>query len=204
MTMKKGAGLIGALVLVSPSLKAALITIGSGSAVSYFTLQSPNIGVRQYAVRYDQATATPAGGSFLLDRIDQNDPDITFLLNDFGTASQPNEFFSAVTFNGVTESNDFSPGGSTFSHWVAGGEAGAAGLGVPDPEPIDNATWTLGAGLSVNFRLIADGSNDALVFAPSQTQPSVAPIPEASSSLLIALSLTFLLTRRKCGASLTK
>lgn len=188
MKMKYGACLTGALVLVSANLNAAIITIGSGPDVSYFTLETPNIGLRQYAVRHNLADNTPAGGTFLLELIDAGDLDITFAINNFGGPDQPNEFFSSVTFNGVTESNDFSAGGSTFSYWVAGGETGAAGLGVPDPVPIPDDTWSLGAGLSVNFRLIEPGSNDALVFAPSQTEPSAAPIPEPSGIVLLSLA----------------
>ena len=199
MNLKSGTALTGALCLVvSAPLQAALLTIGSGPDTSYFTLETPNVGLRQYAIRYEAASAGPAGGTFLLDLIDARDPAISFVILDFGSPSQPNEFFSSLTFNGVTENNDFSPGGSTFTHWVAGGEAGAAGLGAPAPAPMDPDTWELGAGLSVNFRLLADGSNDALVFAPSQTQPSVAPLPEPSSAILMCLGLAFLVTRRKC------
>ena len=197
MKLKNGACLTGALIVVSANLQAALINIGSGPKISYFTLESPNLGLRQYAVSYDLADNTPGGGTFLLDLIEAGDPEITFVINDFGDPTQPNEFFSSVTFNGVTESNDFSPGGSTFTHWVAGGEAGAAGLGVPDPVPIDDESWTLGSGLSVNFRLIDDGSNDALVFSSSETPPTSAPIPEPSGSTLLIITGLLASSRRR-------
>lgn len=196
MNQKHGARLTGALVVVSANLNAAIITIGSGPDVSYFTIETPNVGVRQYAISYDAATDAPAGGTFLLNLIDAADPEVSFVINDFGTPEQPNEFFSSVTFNGVTEENDFAPGGSTFSHWVTGGEAGAAGFGIPGPVPISNTTWTLSAGLAVNFRLIEDGSNDALVFSPARNQPSVVPIPEPSGTGLVILGIALGCRRR--------
>lgn len=198
LNLKSRVGLIGALGLIgSPFLPAALITIGSGPDTSYFTLETPNVGLRQYAVRYDAASGGLRGGSALLQLIDAADPAISFEISDFGSPTQPNEFFSSLTFNGVTESNDFSPDGSTFTHWVAGGEAGAVGLGVPAPVPITPDAWELGAGLSVNFRLIAEGSNDALVFAPTELRPSVAPIPEPSSLLSPLLALLIFAGKRR-------
>ncbi|MGD1978010.1 MAG: hypothetical protein PVJ98_01340 [Akkermansiaceae bacterium] len=199
MKLKHGAGLTGALcMLVSGSLDAAIINIGSGPDVSYFTVESPNVGVRQYAISYDAAADLPAGGTFLLNLIDAEDPEITFVINNFGSPAQPNEFFSSLTFNGITESNDFSPGGSTFGQWVAGGQAGAAGLGIPAPVPVSETNWTFGSGLSVNYRLIEPGSNGALVYAPGGTvEPSVNPIPEPSPVFLASLGLALSASRRR-------
>jgi hypothetical protein len=197
MIPRYGACLTGALTVVPANLHAALINIGSGPDVSYFTLETPNVGVRQYAINYDAAVEGPAGGTFLLNLIDDEDPAISFVINDFGIPSQPNEFFASLTFNGVTEANDFSPGGSTFVYWVAGGESGAAGLGLPAPVPVSESNWELGAGLSVNFRLIEDGSNEALVFAPSQVEPSVSPIPEPSGTTMVLMAFAVGCSRRR-------
>lgn len=186
------------LLLTSPCLHAALIRVGTGPDTSYFTLETPNLGIRQYAVNYHyDPLANPLGGTALLKVIEASDPELSLTINDFGTPSQPNEFFSAVTLDGLTESNDFAPGGSTFVHWVAGGQAGAADLGVPGPVPVPENEWVLGAGLSVNFRLIEPGSNDALVFAPTQREPTTAPVPEPSGLLLLGLALGLTIVRRR-------
>jgi len=185
-------------VLLTPAATpAALIQVGTGPDLSYFTLETPNLGLRHYAIsyRYDPV-AHPLGGADLLRVIEAEDPAVSFTLNDFGSPDQPNEFFDSLTFNGETEGNDFSPGGATFHHWVSGGGAGAGGLGIPDPEPVPEDGWSLGAGLSVNFRLVAPGSNDALVLAPSQEEPSVAPIPEPEGLVLLVLALPWVLGRR--------
>ena len=183
---------------MSANLSAAIINIGTGPDTSYVTLETPNLGIRQYAISYTyDPVNNPLGGTALLNLIEVNDPEITFVINDFGSPGQPNEFFSSLEFNGQTEINDFSPGGSAFSYWVAGGQAGAAGFGVPGPVPLPESVWTLGAGLSVNFRLIEPGSNEALVFAPTQLEPSVAPIPEPTSILLLFLGSSGLIHHRR-------
>lgn len=200
MILKESAPSWGAvIVLLTPApLPAALIQVGSGPDTSYLTLESPNLGLRQYAVNYSyDPVDNPLGGAGLLRIIEAEDPAVSFTINDFGSPEQPNEFFNSVTFNGVSETNDFSPGGATFHHWVSGGEAGAAGLGIPDPEPVPDTGWSLGAGLSVNFRLVSPGSNDALVLAPSQDEPSLAPVPEPSGLLLLAAALPLVVARRR-------
>ncbi len=190
---------VASILVVSSSqdLDAALIQVGTGTDTSYFVIESPNIGVREYAISYTYDPINdPLGGTDLLDLIAAEDSSISFDILNFGTVSQPNEFLSSITFNGVTETNDFSPGGTTWAQWLAGGQAGAENSSpfAPAPVPLDDDSWTFGSGLSVNYRLVEPGSSDALVFGTGE--PSTAPIPEPSS-LLLGLGTSLILLRRR-------
>lgn len=189
-------GVILTSALIDES-NAAAIVVGNGPDTALFVVESPNVGVRQYLVNFTHDPVNnPLGASDVLQIIANNDSDFSFDLSNFGTLAQPNEFLNSITYTGVTETNDFSPGGLTWSHWVAGGQAGAAGLGIPDPQAIGD-DWTLSSGLSVNFRLIEPGSSDALIFGPSGSSPTVAPIPEPSGLIFASITMVGIICRRQ-------
>ncbi len=174
-----------------PSIShAANIIVGTGNDTSYFVLQSPNLGVRTYEVRYTYSPATPQDGYFLLDRIRTIDSSISLALSNFGGQY----FLDSLTYNSVTEANDFTPPDYSpyWAHWASGGEAG-----YPAASPINSGNWTYGSGISSQVRLIAPGSWDALYYSDGLSAPSVAPVPETSSAVLAILSSVVIFKRRR-------
>jgi hypothetical protein len=179
----------GACLLPSIS-SAATTVVGTGPDTSYFVLESPNLGLRTYEIRYTFNSTTPQDASFLLDQVLVADSSVTASFLNFGTPTAPNLFVSSFTFNLVTETGGSNP---YWAHWVFGGEAG-----FPKAEPVTASDWVSGSGISSPYRLIAPGSSDALYFSNGSTGPSVAPIPEPSVALVALLgSFMWLASRRR-------
>ncbi len=181
-----------ALIMVPaiPGLSAAVIDIGSGPNTYHFVLESPNVGLREYAVHLDQAN----DAYDLLYTVLNEDPAVTANLSNWGTAAQPNYIVNSITYNGVTETNTgVSPWVPSWGHWVSGGQAG-----WPTASPVPSGTWTNGSGISSPYRLVEPGSWDALVYGDSTTQPSIVPVPEPSMPLLFGAGAgVFILARRR-------
>lgn len=188
--------LFGLAVALCPFVE-AVIVVGSGPDSSYFLIESPRIGTREYEIRYTYDAGNTLGGSDLLNLIAGADPQISFVIFDFGSAAQPNEFLNSVIFEGVAEVNDFSAGGTSWAQWVAGGQAGAENTSPfnPDPRALPSESWTFGSGLSNPYRVIEPGSSDALVFG--RGEPSLAPVPEPGTVALALVASLALVRRRR-------
>jgi hypothetical protein len=52
-----------------PATSDAMISVGSGPDVSHFSLESPNLGVREYEIRYTYNATAPKDAYFLLNQI---------------------------------------------------------------------------------------------------------------------------------------
>jgi len=184
--------LAGACLLPIAS-NAANIIVGTGSDTSYFVLQSTNLGVRTYEVKYNYNSSVPQDGFFLLDQIRVADSSISFAINNFGSLLAPNYFVDSITFNSVTETGVSAPPFTPYwAQWVSGG---AAGFPAASPKP--SGTWSFGSGISAPYRVIAPGSWDALVFSNGSSAPSVSPIPETSSAALALLGSLVIFKRRR-------
>ncbi len=183
------AAIVLTLILAVPGLSAAVIDIGNGAQTYHFVLESPNIGVRQYAVHLDGAT----DAYDLIYAVSAEDAAISMSITNWGSPTQPNYFVNSITYNGVTEANTTSsPWVPSWGHWVSGGQAG-----YPTASPVVSGTWSSGSGISSPYRLVELGSWDALVYGDSTTQPSVVPVPEPSVALLLGAGLLAIARRRR-------
>ena len=184
---------VAGFCLLSSSTHAANILVGSGPDTSYFVLESPNLGTRTYEISYTYDAAAMQDGFTMLDSLLGADATLTADIGNFGPASEPNFFVNSFTFNTVTEAAVGSPSFSPYwAHWVSGGEAG-----FPTADPVASDTWSVGSGISSPYRLIEPGSWDALVYSDGSVAPSVAPVPEPSAMLLVAVGSLVLLRRRR-------
>jgi hypothetical protein len=182
---------VAGLVLLSSVARAANIIVGTGGTTSYVVLESGNLGVRTYEVRYTAASGQD--GRFLLDQVLAGDSSLSMVFINYGSIPAPNFILDSITANSVTETNTGFPTYSPYwAHWVSGGAAG-----FPTASPVTSGSWTVGSGMSSPYRLIAPGSWDAYVFSDGTGQPSVAPVPETSTLTLAALGALCIVRRRR-------
>ena len=78
------------LCLFSASAFAANVLVGSGPDTSYFVLESPNLGVQIYEIRYTYSASVAQDGYTLLSSVLGATPSVTVSLTNSGTAAQPN------------------------------------------------------------------------------------------------------------------
>lgn len=186
--------IVAGLCLLPIVSKAANIVVGTGNDRSYLVLESGNLGVRTYEIRYD-ASSGPHDAKFLIDQAMAGDNTLTAIFFNYGDTNNPNYFIDSI--NG--ESGSASPPWTWWKQWVSGG----SGFENPDytfnPGTPTPGAWTSGYGISSPNRLITPGSWDALVLSDGSVMPSVAPIPETSSLLLAPLAALVVLRRRRNG-----
>lgn len=183
----------GACLLPSIS-SAATTVVGTGPDTSYYVLQSPNLGVRTYEVRYTYNASLLQDEFFLISQVLAGDTSLTADLdNSFGTLGNPNYLLKSITYNSVTELGVSTPPYTPYwAQWVSGGQAG-----YPTATPVTSGAWTFGSGMSAPYRLIAPGSWDARYFSDGISAPSIAPVPETSSALLAILGSLVAFKRRR-------
>jgi hypothetical protein len=189
------AAIVLTLFLAVPGLSAAVIDIGNGAQTYHFVLESPNVGVRQYAVHLDGAT----DAYDLIYAVLAEDTAISMGILNFGTSEQPSYFINSVTYNGVTEANTASsPWIPSWGQWVSGGQSAQwDSEGNMTITPAPPGTWRSGGGVSSPYRAVEPGSWDALVYGDASTPPSVAPVPEPSVALLFGAGLLAIVRRRR-------
>jgi hypothetical protein len=181
--------------LFSSISHAANILVGSGSDISYLVLQSPNLGVRTYEVRYTYNSSSPTDAAFLLAQAKAGDAELNYTLLNYGSPSSPNYFVDTVSLNGTPEAGSTAPPWTYWTHWVSGGW----GYQNPDfsfnPGAVPFGTWEIGYGISA--RTIQPGSTDALFLSDGNSTPSIAPVPETSSAVLAMLGSLVIFKRRR-------
>lgn len=181
--------LAGACLLPSVS-SAAITVVGTGPDSSFLILESPNLGIRTYEIRYTYNSGNPQDAWFLLDQV-ASEESYTVAKTNYGTLSEPNYIIDSI--NG--ESNTFTFPYLYWAQWVAGG----TGYQNPDYSynsgPVPEGSWSIGYGVSTH--LIEPGSWDALVYSDGSTEPTFAPIPETSSALLGVLGSLVVFSRRR-------
>jgi hypothetical protein len=193
-------GILAAISLLAGSTEAQWVDIGSGPDTSYLVIESPNdpsflAAPLQFAIHYTFDTVSPQDGYWLLQEAIAFDASLSAVINNFGSPSEPNYFMNSMTYDLVTLTNTVLPAtGPYWQQWVAGGEAG-----FPTASPVPSNSWTLGSGISAPYRALAPGSTDGFVFAEASTSPSVSPVPEPSSFLLLVAATVLLIyaTRRR-------
>lgn len=183
---------IAGVCLLPIDSHAANIIVGAGNDTSYLVLQSLNLGVRTYEVRYTAANG-PYNARFLFDQATAEDPSLTVSFGQFGTFGTPpvpNYFVNSI--NGESSLTDY------WAHWVSGGLGFQGSRPFPDSFESGAPTsgiWTLGFGISTHT--LTPGSWDALYLSDGGSPPSITPIPEPSVTLTALLSSFVLLARRR-------
>jgi hypothetical protein len=171
---------------------ATTISVGTGADVSFFVLESPNVGSRTYEVHYTYNSSSPQDAWALLSIIDSAESGLSIDALDYGDPGSPNYIINAITWLGVTETNTGGPTYSpSWSHYVSGG-----GAGYPSAVPVSSGSWSDGSGVSSPYRYVAPGSWDALVYGAYGDQPSVTPVPEIAAPLMSMMGLALLWCRR--------
>lgn len=175
----------------------AQVLVGSGSNSSYLVIEAADFGAPLvYEFRYNYDPLSPLTTTDMLVAVDAADLDLSFELL-YGGA-----FLNSVTYLSMTLTNSIiEPYSPFWAQWVSGGESGAPLAPLPDN------VWSEGFG-PMN-RTLEPGSWDGFVFngaygpppdyALISAPPSVSPIPEPGTVVLLALSAAggFLLRRRQ-------
>lgn len=170
-------------------------TIGAGANTSYLVIEAADFGAPlTFAYLYDYNPANPFDTYAMMVAIDAAVADLEFTFDNFGTPEEPNYFLNAVTYQSVTlTSTPFPQVGPFWAQWVSGGQAG-----FPVAEPVAAGSWGFGSGISEPYRYVEPGSWDGFIYNDGGDAPSVSPVPEPSSGLLlICASSAFLFARRR-------
>jgi hypothetical protein len=171
----------------------AATIVGTGNDSSFLVIEAEAFGVPlEYEFRYNFDSENPLDGYDLLTAIlafDSERLQATFI----GFAN--GYFLDSITFNGITlkAPADYA---QYWVQWVSGGISGHE-----NPKPIAAGTWQYGDGMSAPARLHTPGSTDGYIFNDGSTPPSVEPVPEPSSALLLFAGGMALLTVRRKAAS---
>ena len=173
--------------VASYRLASGQILIGTGDDVSYAVVEAGPFGpplVYEYHYTYDPAE--PPNGFDLFTAIDFADPNLSLGFVNFGDELSPNYFLDSITYGSTTlTSTAFPTVGPFWVQWVSGAEAG-----FPNALPIASGVWTFGSGLSSPYRAIGPGSWDGFIFNVGDAPPSISPVPEPKSAILLIAGIT--------------
>jgi PEP-CTERM motif len=164
------------------------VIIGTGDDVSYAVIEAEQFALI-YEYHYTHDPFAPLDGYTLLSAIDSADPSLSLSFLNFGDEESPNYFLDSVAYGSTTlTSTPFPQIGPFWAQWVSGGEAG-----YPVATPIDSGYWSFGSGISSPYRTIGPGSWDGFVYNMGDPPPSVSPVPEPQSSVLLLAGITVVL-----------
>lgn len=180
-----------ALLCFVPAARAAAVDIGNGPVTSFFVLESPNLGIRDFRIHHNGV----ADAYGLLQLVLAHDPSVAAVIFNFGSLAAPNYFVNSITWSGVTEtSNPNNPWVPYWGHWASGGSAGFPASAVA---PLPAGSWQQGSGISSPYRIVGEGSWDALVFGDDTTPPGIQPVPEPVPAACLGLAVLFTAASRR-------
>lgn len=187
---------LAAALLGAPPTSAIVTEFGSGPDFVDLIIEEDAFGPDPLHYRYafTHNESAPLDGYDLLQQVDAAFTDISFSFSNFGSASEPNYFLNAITYQSLTLTNaSSSPFTPYWAQWVSGGEAG-----FPEAEPVDLGTWTMGSGMSRPYRVLTPFASEGYVFNDGSTPPSTQPVPEPGTVALLALGgIATWMTRRR-------
>lgn len=183
------AAILAPLVVFGHSATAQIL-VGTGEDFSYAVIEAEPFGAPLvYKYRYTYNPSAPPDGYALLSAIDAKDDSLSLSFVNFGTDESPNYFLNGVTYGSTTlTSTPFPDIGPFWAQWVSGGEAGFDKI-----LPVPSGTWSFGSGISAPYREIGPGSWDGFVFNIGDTPPSIDPVPEPQSAVLLLAGITVVL-----------
>ena len=169
----------------------AQTVVGTGNSSSFLVIEAPSFGSLFYQVFYDYNPAIDLDSYYLLNLVTTADPSLSIAYSNFGTPEEPNYFVDSITYSGTTlASTSVAPYEPLWYQSVSGGESG-----YPAIVPIASGAWQEGRGISA--RHIAPGSWDGFVFGAYGDEPTIAPVPEPGTWLLLGCGGVFLLLMRR-------
>ena len=166
------------------------IQVGTGPDSSFLVIEAVSFGAPLvYQWNYTYNPAAPYSTATMLDAVDAASVELTLTI--YGGT-----FLNAITYSGTTLTNAFAPPYSPFwAQWVSGGTSGDPLVAKP------SGVWSEGYGIA--SRALAPGSWDGFIFNGEynsvspwnviSAQPSVAPVPETSSLILLVFGGLLLL-----------
>ena len=183
------AAILSALVVLYVSAKGQIL-IGTGEDVSYAVIEAEPFGAPLvYEYHYTYNPSAPLDGYSLLSAIDSAEADLNLSFLNFGSEESPNYFLNSITYGSTTvTSTPFPEIGPFWVQWASGAEAG-----YPEASPIASGVWSFGSGISAPYRTIGPGSWDGFVFNMGDTPPSISPVPEPQSAILLLAGITVVL-----------
>jgi hypothetical protein len=183
------AGILSSFVVFHVSVKGQIL-IGTGEDVSYAVIEAEPFGPPLvYEYHYTDNPSAPLDGYALLSAIDSAEPALSLSFLNFGSEESPNYFLNSITYESTTvTSTPFPEIGPFWAQWVSGAEAG-----FPEASPIASGVWSFGSGISAPYRTIGPGSWDGFVFNMGDTPPSISPVPEPQTAVLLLAGITVVL-----------
>lgn len=186
------------LALAAPTASAQILTgsVGTGDDISYLLIENIDFGPDPlvYAYHYTYDSENLLDGYDLFSAVlGAFGPQLSAVLDNYGTVEFPNYFVDSITYDGLTLANTEWPDtGPYWAQWVSGGKAG-----YPTAIPIASGTWEYGSGLSATFRTLAPGSWDGYTYNSESIAPSISPVPEPTILVLLGIGGIALLLRRR-------
>ncbi len=181
------AGILSTFVVFHVSAKGQIL-IGTGEDVSYAVIEAAPFGP-PLVYEYHYTSSAPLDGYALFSAIDSAESDLSLSFLNFGSEESPNYFLNSITYGSTTvTSTPFPEIGPFWTQWVSGGEAG-----FPQASPIDSGVWSFGSGISAPYRAIGPESWDGFVFNMGDTPPSISPVPEPQTAVLLLAGITVVL-----------
>lgn len=172
----------------------AQVLVGTGTNSSYLVIEADDFGAPlTFEYLYDYNPADPFDTYTMMVAIDAAVADLSFTYINYGTLDEPNYILDAVTYQSITLTNTAFPAvGPFWAQWVAGGQAG-----FPVAEPVASGSWGFGSGISEPYRYVEPGSWDGFIFNEGSAAPSVSPVPEPGSAVLLTAAMAVIFLRRR-------
>ncbi len=187
--------LIAIVQLISLSKASAQIQVGSGDVSSFLVIEAVEFGAPLvFQWNYTYVPSNPFTTADMLVAVDLASIELDLTILYGGT------FLDAMTYNSITLTNEFAPPYSPFwAQWVSGGTSGSPLVAKP------SGVWNTGYGIT--SRELEPGSWDGFIFNGAydsnppydviSAAPTTAPVPESSSLILLALSISLFVYVRK-------
>ena len=187
--------LVAAACIVPQASGYGQIQVGSGPDSSFLVIEAAAFGTPQvYEWHYTYNPSAPYNTADLLTAVDQASVNLNITLLFDGA------FLNAIEYSTLTLTNEAAfPYSPFWAQWVSGGTSGVPLVAKP------SGVWSSGYGIT--FRELTPGSWDGFIFNGEydsnppydliSAPPSLAPVPETSPTLLLALAGVLMFLRAK-------
>ena len=177
--------------LITPASGYTQIQVGSGPDSSFLVVEAAAFGAPLvYQWNYTYNVSAPPSTADMITAVDLVSLELNFTILYSGT------FLDSIEHSGLTLTNATSyPYSPFWAQWVSGGTSGSPLVTKP------SGVWS--AGYGITYRELAPGSWDGFIFNGVYDSnppydvislaPSVAPVPESSSLILLTGAMLLLL-----------
>ncbi|MCX6970791.1 MAG: PEP-CTERM sorting domain-containing protein [Verrucomicrobia bacterium] len=181
--------------LITPDSGYTQIQVGSGPDSSFLVVEAAAFGAPLvYQWNYTYNVSAPPSTADMITAVDLVSLELNFTILYSGT------FLDSIEHSSLTLTNASSyPYSPFWAQWVSGGTSGSPLVAKP------SGVWS--AGYGITYRELAPGSWDGFIFNGVYDSnppydvislaPSVAPVPESSSLILLTGAILLLLIRAR-------